>query len=88
MHRPRPPRKPPKPAVHPLAPGVEMVIDVAVTAPVESAVPKALAHFPTARSVAAAVCRSVNVVAAVRVTTTVDAFLVAGLVSLTVTVDR
>jgi hypothetical protein len=73
--------------VHPLAPGVEMVIERAVTAPVVSAVPTALAHLPTARSVAAADWRSVKAVEEVRVTTTLETFLVVGLVSLRVTVD-
>jgi hypothetical protein len=73
--------------VQPLAPGVEMVIDRAVTAPVLSAAPTADAHLPTARSVEAAASRSVKVVDEVRVTTTLVVFLVVGLVSLTVTVD-
>ena len=70
-----------------MAPGVEMTIDLAVTAPVVPAVPMALAHFPTARSVDDAVVRSVNVVEEVRVTTTLEVALVLGLVSLRVTVD-
>jgi len=70
-----------------LAPGVEMTIDLAVTEPVVPAAPMALAHLPTARSVDAAVVRSVNVVEEVRVTTTLDVALVLGLVSLSVTVD-
>ena len=73
--------------MHPLAPGVEITIDRAVTAPVELAEPMALAHFPTARSEDDAVVRSVNVVEAVSVTVTLDVFLVAGSVSSTVTVD-
>ncbi len=73
--------------VQPLAPGVEMTIDRAVTAPVESAVPMAVAHLPTARSAAVADVRSVKVVEEVRVTTTLEVVLVEGLVSLTVTVD-
>jgi hypothetical protein len=70
-----------------LAPGVESVIDRAVTAPVESACPTAVAHLPTARSPAEPVVRWVYVVAAVNVTATLDVFCVWGLVSLTVTVD-
>jgi hypothetical protein len=73
--------------VHPLAPGVERVIDRAVTAPVVSVVPTAEAHFPTARSEAAADWRWVKVVVEVRVTTTLEVLLVEGLVSLTVTED-
>ena len=84
---PAPPRKPSNPVVHPLAPGVEMTIDRAVTAPVELAEPMALAHFPTARSEEDAVVRSVNVVEEVSVTTTLDVFLVTESVSSTVTVD-
>jgi hypothetical protein len=66
---------------------VERVIERAVTAPVESAVPTAVAHLPTARSVEAADWRSVKAVEEVRVTATLVTFLVVGLVSLTVTVD-
>ena len=73
--------------VHPLAPGVEITIDLAVTAPVVLAVPMALAHLPTARSEAVAAVRSVNVVEEVRVTTTLEVFFVCGLVSLTVTFE-
>jgi hypothetical protein len=62
-----------------------MVMVFAVTAPVELAVPKAEAHFPTARSEELAVVRSVKVVDEVRVTTTGVLFLVAKSVSLTVT---
>src|ERR1700676_3016403 len=80
-----PPNRP-NPVVHPLAPGVEMVIELAVTAPVVSAVPTSLAHFRTARSVEAADWRSVKAVEEVRVSTTLESFLVDGLVSLTVTV--
>lgn len=69
-----------------MAPAVEMVIDRAVTAPVESAVPMAVAHLPTARSEAAAVVRSVNTVDEVRVTTTEEVFLVWGSVAVTVAV--
>lgn len=64
-----------------------MVIDVAATAPVLSAVPLARAHLPTARSLGAAVPVVANVVVEVRVTTTLVAALVVGLVSLNVTAD-
>jgi hypothetical protein len=73
--------------VHPLDPAVERVMERAVMAPVVSAVPTASAHLPTARSVADAIVRAVNVVAEVRLTTTFDFFFVTGLVSLTVTFD-
>jgi len=64
-----------------------MVMDDAVTAPVEFAGPMAEAHLPTARSVAEAVVRCVNVVDAVRVTTTLDVVPVRGFFSLIVTDD-
>jgi len=64
-----------------------MEIDRAVTAPVESAVPMAVAHLPTARSPAVAEVRVVYVVDPVSVTTTLEVALVEGLVSLTVAVD-
>jgi hypothetical protein len=73
--------------VHPLAPGVEMVMDVAAMAPVLFAAPLALAHLPTARSPAAADPVVEKVVVEVSVTTTVEVALVTGLDSLTVTVD-
>jgi hypothetical protein len=69
-----------------LAPGVEIVIDLAVMAPVELAVPIAWAHLPTSRSDEAAVVRSVNVVDEVKVMTMLEDALVVGLVSLTVAV--
>jgi hypothetical protein len=64
-----------------------MVSDVAVTAPVPSAGPTALAHLPTTRSVGDAVPVVVKAVVAVKVTTTLEVALVVGLVSLTDTVD-
>ncbi|HEY7916994.1 MAG TPA: hypothetical protein VIC86_08435 [Acidimicrobiales bacterium] len=64
---------------------MEMVIACAEMAPVESALPLARAHLPTARSVDDAGPVVVKVVEAARVTVTVDATLVAGLISLTVT---
>ncbi len=67
--------------------GAEMVSELAVTAPVESAVPTARAHWPTTMADAVAVTVVVNVVVPVRVTVTLDVFLVCGSVSLTVTVD-
>ena len=78
---------PANPCVQPLAPGLEMVIDRAVTAPVELADPMAMAHLPTAKSVADADVRWVNVVADASVTTTLEDTLVEGLVSLTVTFE-
>jgi len=69
-----------------LAPAVEIEIERAVTAPVEPAWPTAVAHLPTARSLGAAGVRCVYVVEEVRVTTTLEVFLVAGFVSVTVTV--
>jgi hypothetical protein len=42
-----------------LAPGVEMVIESALIAPVVLALPLACAHLPTARSDEEADCRSV-----------------------------
>lgn len=62
-------------------------MDVAVTAPVESAVPKELAHLPTARSEDVADWRSVKVVDEVRLTTTLVVFVVRGMDSLTVTLE-
>ncbi|HXW39141.1 MAG TPA: hypothetical protein VEJ44_05555 [Acidimicrobiales bacterium] len=44
--------------MQPFDPGVEIVIDSAVMAPVELAVPRAVAHFPTARSAEVADCVS------------------------------
>jgi hypothetical protein len=70
-----------------LAPGVEIVIVCAVTAPVLSAVPTAWAHLPTARSEGVAEVRSVKVVLEVRVTTTLVVCLVVGFDSLMVTVE-
>ena len=64
-----------------------MVIDCAATAPVVSALPLARAHLPTARSVEDAVPVVVKVVVDVRVTATLDAALVVGLVSLMVTAE-
>jgi hypothetical protein len=64
-----------------------MVIERAVMAPVVLAVPRAVAHLPTARALDVAEVRSVKVVDEVRVTTTLVAFFVCGLVSLTVTVE-
>ena len=64
-----------------------MVIDCAVMAPVVSALPLARAHLPTARSVEDAVPVVVKVVVDVRVTATLDAALVVGLVSLMVTAE-
>ena len=51
---PEPPAKP-KPLVHPLDVAVDSVTDVAATAPVESAVPIARAHWPTANAAEEAV---------------------------------
>jgi hypothetical protein len=82
-----PPGKRPRPLAQPLAPGVEMVIDCALTAPVVPAGPTALAHLPTTRSEAEADVRWVKVVEEVRVTATLVVALVVGLVSLTVAVD-
>lgn len=62
-------------------------MDRAVMAPVVLAVPRAVAHLPTASALDVAEVRSVNVVDEVRVTTTLVAFFVCGLVSLTVTVE-
>lgn len=64
-----------------------MVRVCAVTAPVLLAVPSARAHWPTTMAAAVAVWVVVNVVVPVRVTVTLDAFLVCGSVSLTVTTD-
>jgi hypothetical protein len=64
-----------------------MVIERAVTAPVESAGPTAVAHLPTARSLAEAVVRWENVVDEVSVTATLEVVAVLGFFSLTVTVD-
>jgi hypothetical protein len=64
-----------------------MVIDCAVMAPVVSALPLERAHLPTARSVEDAVPVVVKVVVDVRVTATLDAALVVGLVSLMVTAE-
>jgi hypothetical protein len=64
-----------------------MVIDRAAMAPVLSAEPLARAHFPTARSVGDAEPVVVKVVAAVKVTTTLDVALVDGLVSVMVTAN-
>jgi hypothetical protein len=66
---------------------VETVIDCAVMAPVVSALPPARAHLPTARSVEDAGPVVVKVEVDVRVTTTLDTALVAGLVSLMVTAE-
>jgi hypothetical protein len=74
-----------KPVLHPSAPAVEMVMDRADTAPVVSAVPRALAHLPTARSVAAADSLWVKTVVGRRVTETAEDFLVVRLVSVIVT---
>jgi hypothetical protein len=62
-------------------------MEVAATAPVVSALPKELAHLPTARLADVADWRSLNVVDEVRVTTTVEVFFVDGLVSLTDTLE-
>jgi hypothetical protein len=73
--------------VQPFGPGVEMLIELAVTAPVESAGPTAVAHLPTTRSLDEAVVRWVKVVDEVRVTTTLEVVDVLGFFSLTVTVE-
>lgn len=62
-------------------------MDRAVMAPVVLAVPRAVAHLPTASALEVAVVRSVKVVDDVKVTTTLVVFFVCGLVSLTVTVE-
>jgi hypothetical protein len=77
----------PKPLEHPVDEAADRLIEVAVTAPVLSAEPTARAHLPTARSAEVAVALTVNVVAEVRVTTTLEVALVVGSVSLTVTVE-
>jgi hypothetical protein len=85
---PPPPRpKPPNPVLQLPETGDESEIELAVTAPVLPAVPTAVAHLPTARSEEDAEVRWVKVVDAVRVTTTLAAALVRGLVSETLTVE-
>jgi hypothetical protein len=67
--------------------GEEIEIELAVIAPVLLAGPTAWAHLPTARSEDDAEVRSMKVVEAVRVTTTLEVARVRGLVSETLTVE-
>ena len=67
--------------------GAEMVIVVAVMAPVVSVAPLARAHCPTTMAAAVAVTVVENVVVPVNVTATLEDFPVIGLASSTVTTD-
>src|ERR1700730_15094175 len=73
-----PPRRP-NPLEQPLAPGVLMLMEVAVIAPVVSADPRAWTHLPTARSVAAAAAVWVKVVELLTATVRGVTALVVGL---------
>jgi len=64
----------PNPLVHPFGPGVLSAIRVAVTAPIEFAVPFALTHSPTLSALAVLRTTSVAVVAGLVVTVTVVAW--------------
>ena len=70
-----------------MAPGVLILIEVAVMAPVVSADPRAWTHLPTARSVAAAASVWVKVVMLLTSTVREVTALVVGLVELTTMVE-